>query len=110
MVLVGELNPFPALVRGGVAPQIDGDVPYRAAHAAHELGLAGPGLEMEPTEDAPRRARVVFLEEGTVDPVLGPEVLPERLDQKAALVPVRRRLEEDEIGDLGFDPGDAHRS
>ncbi len=51
---------------------------------------------------------MILLDERPLDAMLGPEVLAERLDEEAALVAVRRRLEEDEVRDLRLDPGDTH--
>ena len=39
-VLRAQLDAVPAAARGRVGAQVDGDVEDRAAHAAHELGLA----------------------------------------------------------------------
>ena len=52
VVGVAELVALPSLVGGGVPAQVDGDVPDRPAHAAHELRLARAGLEVDAAEDA----------------------------------------------------------
>jgi hypothetical protein len=106
MQLVVELVALPPPVRGRGTPQVDGDVPDRAAQAANELRLARGGLEVEPAQDAAARARVVLLHELEVHPQLAPRVVAERLDEEPAVVAVHVGLDEDEALDLGVEaPG-----
>ena len=61
--LVVELDRLPLAERRRAAAQVDGDVEHAAARDAHELALAGPGLEVDPAQRAAARARVVVLDE-----------------------------------------------
>ena len=65
--VVVELVALPLAVGRRVAAQVDGDVPDPAARAAHQLRLAGLGLEVEAAEGPLARAGVVVLDELDVD-------------------------------------------
>ncbi len=104
VVAVAELVALPAPVCGGVAAQVHGHVPDLAPGAAHQLRLAGIGLEVNPAEDAPCRARVVFLDEGSIHPELAPGFGAEALDQEATLVGVGFDLDQREAVEPGVEP------
>jgi hypothetical protein len=95
VAFVVQLVTLPLSERRRAAPEVDGDVPDPAAHAADQLGLAGTALEMKAAKDPLARARVVVLDEVAVNARLAPRLGAVGLDEKAAIVSVDDRLEQD---------------
>ena len=93
---VVELAALPLAERRRVAPQVDRDVEDAAAGHAHELALAGVGLEVDPAQRAAARARVVVLHEVRGNAVPRPLIRPVGLQEEAALVAVHGGGEQDE--------------
>ena len=93
---VVEVDDLVFAERGRRPADVEHHVADRPAGAAHELGLAGIGLEVEAAQGAAPAAGVVVLHEGDVDAERGISVLPVGLDEEAALVPVHVGLDEDE--------------
>ena len=107
MLDVVEVVALPALVGGGVRPEIDGDVEDPPAGAADELRLAALHVDARGATRAAERLWFSWTKSTSMPTASSPRC-PEGLDEEAALVAMDVRLDQDDALDLGRQAAEAH--
>jgi hypothetical protein len=105
---IAQFKALPVEIGGGVGPQIYDYIENNAVRTADELCLPGTAAHVQGAHHTPRRARLAVLDEASrVNPSISRYLCVECAREEAALIDVRRWLEQERSADAGR-AGDLH--